>query len=177
MLSVTTTARRSCSRFTRNLPRYVSKLSSNSKKPRPRLSESEKPETPPDKWNYNSSSLFDGDAKSNEELASYKLVDANQLENNTTPPKAVKMLVRDFIEDSLYNPHYGYFPKQAVIFDTQHTTFDFQSLRNSVEFQEEVSARYAEYGADQHHGPGRQIWHTPTELFKVVHLGFIFAFR
>ncbi|KAJ7625680.1 S-adenosyl-L-methionine-dependent methyltransferase [Roridomyces roridus] len=76
------------------------------------------------------------------------------------------MLVRDWIEDSLYNPNYGYFPKQAVIFDTQETTFDFPSLRNSVEFQEEVSKRYAAYGADQHQGPGRQIWHTPTELFK-----------
>ncbi|KAJ7879224.1 S-adenosyl-L-methionine-dependent methyltransferase [Mycena olivaceomarginata] len=78
----------------------------------------------------------------------------------------VKMLVRDWIEDSLYNPHYGYFPKQAVIFDTQHTTFDFEKLRDSVEFQEEIGTQYAQYGADKHQGPGRQIWHTPTELFK-----------
>lgn len=78
------------------------------------------------------------------------------------------MLVRDWIEDSLYNPHYGYFPKQAVIFDTQHTTFDFEKLRNSVEFEVEIGRQYAAYGADKHHGPGRQIWHTPTELFKVA---------
>ncbi|KAJ7314419.1 S-adenosyl-L-methionine-dependent methyltransferase [Mycena albidolilacea] len=76
------------------------------------------------------------------------------------------MLVRDWIEDSLYNPNYGYFPKQAVIFDTQHTTFDFERLRDSVEFQEEIGTQYAQYGADKHQGPGRQIWHTPTELFK-----------
>ncbi|KAJ7019461.1 S-adenosyl-L-methionine-dependent methyltransferase [Mycena alexandri] len=76
------------------------------------------------------------------------------------------MLVRDWIEDSLYNPNYGYFPKQAVIFDTQHTTFDFGSLRNAVDFDVEIGKQYAAYGADEHHGPGRQIWHTPTELFK-----------
>ncbi|KAK7008147.1 protein arginine methyltransferase NDUFAF7 [Favolaschia claudopus] len=76
------------------------------------------------------------------------------------------MLVRDWIEDSLYNPNYGYFPKQAVIFDTQNITFDFGRLRNSVEFQVEIGRQYAKYGADQLQGPGRQIWHTPTELFK-----------
>ncbi|KAJ6614175.1 S-adenosyl-L-methionine-dependent methyltransferase [Mycena sp. CBHHK59/15] len=167
MLSLTATAARSSyCRLARKISRSVPVLASNSKKPRPRLAQPEKPETPPDKWNYNSSSLLEVDAKTHEELASYMLVDANELEKCTKPPREVKMLVRDFIEDSLYNPHYGYFPKQAVIFDTQHTTFDFESLRDSVEFQEEVSSRYAEYGADQHQGPGRQIWHTPTELFK-----------
>ncbi|OBZ73669.1 NADH dehydrogenase [ubiquinone] complex I, assembly factor 7 [Grifola frondosa] len=74
------------------------------------------------------------------------------------------MLVRDFIEDSLYNPHYGYFPKQATIF-TSSETIDFASLRNGTHFQQEVAKRYAAYGLDTD-GPGRQIWHTPTELFK-----------
>jgi hypothetical protein len=128
----------------------------------------EKPEHPPDRWNYNASSLLEVDTKSQDELAAYPLVDANELEKCTKPPREVKMLVRDWIEDSLYNPHYGYFPKQAVIFDTQDIAFDFGALRNSVDFQEEVGKRYAAYGADEHHGPGRQIWHTPTELFKVV---------
>lgn len=77
------------------------------------------------------------------------------------------MLVRDFIEDSLYNPNYGYFPKQATIFNAQDIAFDFPRLRDSVEFQEEVASKYAEYGSDKHDGPGRQLWHTPTELFKV----------
>ncbi|KAJ7906017.1 S-adenosyl-L-methionine-dependent methyltransferase [Mycena leptocephala] len=152
----------------RNFLRFSSKLSSDPKKPRPRLAQTEKPavEAPPDRWNYNSSSLLDGDRKSQEELAGYRLVDANDLEKCKSPPREVKMLVRDWIEDSLYNPHYGYFPKQAVIFDTQHTTFDFEKLRNSVEFEVEIGRQYAAYGADKHHGPGRQIWHTPTELFK-----------
>ena len=116
---------------------------------------------PTDKWNYNPS-IFDGSVHRD-----FRLVDANTLENETKPPLGVKMLVRDFIEDSLYNPNYGYFPKQATIFNAKDTTFDFPSLRDSAEFQEEVGAKYAAYGADKHDGPGRQLWHTPTELFKV----------
>jgi hypothetical protein len=76
------------------------------------------------------------------------------------------MLARDFVEDSLYNPNYGYFPKQATIFDTQDSVMKFTSLRDSVEFQEGIGRKYAAYGADRHDGPGRQLWHTPTELFK-----------
>jgi hypothetical protein len=116
---------------------------------------------PTDKWNYNQN-VFNSDVHRD-----LRLVNANILENETKPPLGVKMLVRDFIEDSLYNPNYGYFPKQATIFNAKDTTFDFPSLRDSSEFQEEVGAKYAAYGADKHDGPGRQLWHTPTELFKV----------
>jgi len=116
---------------------------------------------PKDKWNYNRS-VFDENVRRD-----LRLIDANALANETKPPLGVKMLVRDFIEDSLYNPNYGYFPKQATIFNAKDTTFDFPSLRDSAEFQEEVAAKYAAYGADKHDGPGRQLWHTPTELFKV----------
>jgi hypothetical protein len=77
------------------------------------------------------------------------------------------MLVRDFIEDSLYNPNYGYFPHQATIFTSSGNHIDFGSLRDSVEFQAEVAKRYAAYGADTDDGPGKQLWHTPSELFKV----------
>ena len=80
------------------------------------------------------------------------------------------MLVRDFIEDSLYNPQYGYFPRQANIFNSIHPV-DFRTLRNSTEFQQEVAKRYYELEGQQKSaeapGPGLQIWHTPTEMFKV----------
>lgn len=122
------------------------------------------PSEPHDKWNYNSTSF--NEIPSGEQLE-LQLVDANMLENGTSPPRSVKMLARDFIEDSLYNPNYGYFPKQATIFNTQQSTVDYTTLRDSAEFQEEVGKKYAAYGADRHDGPGRQLWHTPTELFKV----------
>jgi len=119
---------------------------------------------PKDKWNYNPNP-FDGTIE--EDASQLQLVTANALEEHQKPPNGVKMLVRDFIEDSLYNPNYGYFPKQATIFDTEDITFDFPKLRDSAEFQEEVGAKYAAYGNDRPDGPGRQLWHTPTELFKV----------
>ncbi|KAF9490146.1 DUF185-domain-containing protein [Pleurotus eryngii] len=116
-----------------------------------------------DKWNYNTSPLLtteDGDS------AQYDVVTANDLESAERPPRGVKMLVRDFIEDSLYNPQYGYFPKQATIFDTADTPIDFQAMKDAVQFQEEVAMKYTAYGSDKHAGPGKQLWHTPTELFK-----------
>lgn len=115
-----------------------------------------------DKFNYNQVSF--GDVPDAQQL-NFKRVTANDLEKSRSPPTEVKMLVRDFIEDSLYNPHYGYFPKQATIF-TATDPIDFGAMRDSTEFQEEVAKRYQTFETGDE-GPGRQIWHTPTELFKV----------
>ena len=117
-----------------------------------------------DRFNYNPEVFFD-EAPDPEHMA-YTRVTSNDLEKYTKPPTRVKMLVRDFIEDSLYNPHYGYFPQQATIFTSAGEPINFRAIRDSVEFQNEVARRYSTYGTDTE-GPGRQIWHTPTELFKV----------
>jgi hypothetical protein len=101
-----------------------------------------------DRLNYNSNISFD---ESPADHVDYDIVTANDLEGHT---------------DSLYNPNYGYFPHQATIF-TSNKNIDFGLLRDSVDFQAEVAKRYAEYGADEENGPGKQLWHTPTELFKV----------
>jgi len=94
------------------------------------------------------------------------------------------MLVRDFIDDSLYNvsrlmiaiatkrqltgqPNYGYFPKNATIFTPPSKGFDFSSYPNATAFQEAVAERYDTEYDDNRPGLGRQVWHTPTELFKV----------
>lgn len=123
------------------------------------------------------------------------------------------MLARDFIDDSLYNPHYGYFATKVEIFDpdlaavedgpggtsssslatgtsddeqvlaaaTRAQGFDFGAFRSTSEFEDEVARRYqvfertgsghesaagAEASAMVGSGVGRQVWHTPTELFK-----------
>jgi hypothetical protein len=119
---------------------------------------------PKDRFNYNPDIFFD-EAPDPDHMR-YARVTSNDLEQHTKPPTRVKMLVRDFIEDSLYNPHYGYFPQQATIFTSAGDPIDFRSMRDSAEFQNEVARRYSTYGTDEE-GPGRQIWHTPTELFKV----------
>ncbi|GAA6010662.1 hypothetical protein JCM11491_003015 [Sporobolomyces phaffii] len=121
----------------------------------------------------------------------YRLVTAKDLERNHEPPKRARMLVRDFVDDSLYNPHYGYFSTKVDIFDPDTTTptssrkrnerraemdraegFDFEHFATTAEFEEEVATRYMQFeGLEQGagtvgRGPGRQVWHTPTELFK-----------
>ncbi|KAG5340289.1 hypothetical protein C0989_002305 [Termitomyces sp. Mn162] len=118
---------------------------------------------PRDRWNYNVSPFLQ---TSQTKYSDLEFVTSNALECATEPPRGVQMLVRDFIEDSLYNPNYGYFPNQATIFNTDGSAVGFDSLRDSTEFQEVVAQKYAAYGADKHDGPGRQLWHTPTELFK-----------
>ncbi|KAI8990925.1 S-adenosyl-L-methionine-dependent methyltransferase [Mycotypha africana] len=83
------------------------------------------------------------------------------------PPTRTKMLVRDFIDDSLYNPNYGYFSKQAVIFSPE-TDFDFNGMRDHLEFMNILGKLYKdiEGEVDEVDEIARQVWHTPTELFK-----------
>lgn len=122
-----------------------------------------------DRWNYNESSLFDPDDGSALPYHTFRRVTATQLaKSNKEPPRRVRMLSRDFIDDALYNPHYGYFPKQATIF-TPETPFDFALIPNSRVFHKEVAEKYRTYRVEAGlgSGPGRQVWHTPTELFKV----------
>jgi hypothetical protein len=69
----------------------------------------------------------------------------------------------------LYNPSYGYFSKQAVIFSPGEP-FDFTAMRDEIEFHAELGRRYTEFedALDDAEGenPTRQLWHTPTELFR-----------
>jgi hypothetical protein len=137
---------------------------SSSTKPTPFWKEKGSNTSSSDKFNYNTNISFD--EHPDLEHVNYPLVTADDLKACRSPPTCVRMLVRDFIEDSLYNPHYGYFLKQATIFTPREGTFNFAALRDSVEFQEEVAKRYGHY-RHEGEGPGRQLWHTPTELFKV----------
>lgn len=122
------------------------------------------------KFNFNPEVPFSADVP--QEYLSYPLVTSNDLAKSfTAPPTRVRMLVRDFIEDALYNPHYGYFSKQATIFTApgeENEGFDFSGFKDTTQFEAAVARRYVECGSlSASDGPGRQIWHTPTELFKV----------
>ncbi len=104
----------------------------------------------------------------NTRLNDYPLVSLPRLRQNTSPPKGIKMLSRDFIDDSLYNPSYGYFSKEAVIFSPTQA-FAFKNMHNSATFHEELRRQYGEFEerlAESKKDHGRQIWHTPTELFQ-----------
>lgn len=76
--------------------------------------------------------------------------------------------MRDFIEDSLYNPSYGYFSKQVVIW-TPGDPFEFSSLPDESSFYTEYQRRYTDFedALDaKEYSETRQLWHTPTELFR-----------
>ncbi|KAI1077632.1 DUF185-domain-containing protein [Whalleya microplaca] len=110
--------------------------------------------------------LFSADKT--EEYKTYPMVTANDLRGRRERPRQVKMLMRDFIEDSLYNPHYGYFSKQVVIFSPGEP-FNFNSLPDEPAFHAQLGRRYTEFedALDaKAHDDTRQLWHTPTELFR-----------
>src|ERR1700733_13743388 len=73
-----------------------------------------------------------------------------------------------FSADSLYNPSYGYFSKQVVIF-TPGKQFDFNNIQDEPAFHRILGQRYTEFedGLDEKEpNDTRQLWHTPTELFR-----------
>ncbi|KAL7409755.1 S-adenosyl-L-methionine-dependent methyltransferase [Mrakia frigida] len=134
---------------------------------------------------------------------SFRRVTAKDVANRIIPPTSVTMLTRDFVDDHLYNPNYGYFSSPSLEIFTS-PPIDIPTLKNGAAFTQTVAARYEEYhtqekdfsqrknrefadtkerrrnlgitksGAQGELFPeisrreqdGKQIWHTPTEIFK-----------
>ncbi|PGH16383.1 hypothetical protein AJ80_05233 [Polytolypa hystricis UAMH7299] len=102
------------------------------------------------------------------ELREYPLITAKELRTRAHRPKRVKMLTRDFIDDSLYNPHYGYFSKHATIFSPGEP-FEFNGIDDGPAFNKLLDQRYVEFEDKLdivQPDETRQLWHTPTELFR-----------
>ncbi|KAH3671370.1 hypothetical protein WICMUC_004667 [Wickerhamomyces mucosus] len=96
---------------------------------------------------------------------SFPLTNFKQLSKSKSniPPKNVKMLTRDFIDDSLYNPQYGYFNKNAEIFSLGES-FDYNNINDIDEFIRIWSTKYEKYSTKSK--DNLQLWHTPSELFQ-----------
>ncbi|KAJ0414276.1 amidase signature domain-containing protein [Aspergillus carlsbadensis] len=78
------------------------------------------------------------------------------------------MLTREFIDDSLYNPYYGYFSKHATIFSPGEP-FNFNNIEDGPAFHRMLGERYTEFEDlldEKRPDEARQLWHTPTELFR-----------
>lgn len=70
--------------------------------------------------------------------------------------------------DSLYNPNYGYFSKHATIFSPGEP-FDFNNIEDGPAFHRLLGERYKQFEDELdkvHYDEMRQLWHTPTELFR-----------
>ncbi|KAE8148429.1 S-adenosyl-L-methionine-dependent methyltransferase [Aspergillus avenaceus] len=103
-----------------------------------------------------------------EEYKTFPLVTAKDLRHRRERPRQVKMLTREFIDDSLYNPHYGYFSKHATIFSPGEA-FNFNSIEDGPAFHQLLGDRYTEFEDrldEVQPDDARQLWHTPTELFR-----------
>lgn len=102
------------------------------------------------------------------QIREFPRVTARELRHREQRPRRVKMYAREFIDDSLYNPHYGYFPKNATIFNLAKP-FDFNSIKDGEEFGKVVAESYADFDDELdavQQDDLRQLWHTPTELFR-----------
>ncbi|KAJ1976030.1 hypothetical protein H4R34_004126, partial [Dimargaris verticillata] len=107
------------------------------------------------------------------DVTSYQRTTAQELATSKRPPRNKQMLVRDYVDDSLYNPHYGYFSQHAAIY-TPPEPVDLTQVHDSLEFMNLVADRYreieqgvdADASAAANRPPAKQVWHTPTELFN-----------
>jgi hypothetical protein len=101
---------------------------------------------------------------------SYPLVTATQLAQLPTPPTRIKITSSEYIQDSLYNPQYGYFSTHKNILDVKDEElggkkwegFRWNEFQNSRVFEKELGNVYNRIEEDD-----RGVWHTPVELFKV----------
>ncbi|KAK3671250.1 hypothetical protein LTR78_008885 [Recurvomyces mirabilis] len=103
-----------------------------------------------------------------EDFKRYPTVTSDGLRSRKERPRRAKMLMRDFIEDSLYNPHYGYFSKNVTIF-SPGAPFDFNRIPDEPEFNRLLGERYSQFEDEldkEQFREDRQLWHTPTELFR-----------
>lgn len=85
----------------------------------------------------------------------YPMTKVEKLSRLNTRPKKVKMLTSDFIEDSLYNPHYGYFSKEVEIFHREKP-FDYNNITDVDEFLENWERSYEKY-EEQEGNTGRPL--------------------
>ena len=103
-----------------------------------------------------------------EDFKRYPTVTADALRSRKKRPQRVKMLLRDFIEDSLYNPHYGYFSENVTIFSPKQP-FDFPRIKDELDFSRLLGEQYQQFEDELDEvepRDDRQLWHTPTELFR-----------
>ncbi|CAO3634729.1 unnamed protein product [Mucor fragilis] len=92
--------------------------------------------------------------------AAYPLKTSKDTESLTKPPINTKMLVRDFIDDSLFNPSYGFYSKP-----TASPYADIEEMEQEEDHIQYMSRLAKSRGRINHHNI-QQLRYTLTELFK-----------
>lgn len=116
-----------------------------------------------------------------EQFESFPLMNSRKLMRYRDRPRQARMLSRDFMDDSLYNPNYGYFSKEVEIF-TPSEPFSYNQIANQDDFLHKWTQEYDQYRKQQDSSSeeireaaknklntpstSKQLWHTPSELFK-----------
>lgn len=98
-----------------------------------------------------------------EKFSRYPLTNPLKLNKRSNRPTSVKMLTSDFIDDSLYNVNYGYFSKEAVIFQPDRP-FDYNHLEGQDEFMQKWLQAYDKY--DQENTKTLQVIQRPNNSSK-----------
>lgn len=94
---------------------------------------------------YQNSTNYPFDVKSPQQVYNeYPLTTSAKLARLKERPRRVKMASVDFIEDSLYNPNYGYFSKEVEIFHPDKP-FDYNNIEDVDEFMESWEKAYSKY--------------------------------
>jgi hypothetical protein len=92
-------------------------------------------------------------------------INHNNNNNNTISSE----LMREFIQDSLYNVDYGYFSRNVNIFECKRS-LPFTKFRDQDDYYRALRGLYAEASIAEPcanlSSSFRQLWHTPSELFK-----------
>jgi SAM-dependent MidA family methyltransferase len=83
-----------------------------------------------------------------------------KLEKTTRPIE----LVREFIDDSLYDTSHGYFIKNVNIFRTPEEGLKFNEFKDRKEYFVKVKELYDDQSSKEK--SFLQLFHTPSEIFK-----------
>lgn len=94
---------------------------------------------------YRNSTNYPFNERSPQEVFNaYPLTNSSKLSRRIHRPKKTKMLVSDFIDDSLYNPNYGYFSQEVEIFHPDEP-FDYNNISDVDDFMDNWQKAYAKY--------------------------------
>lgn len=74
----------------------------------------------------------------------FPMTNSSRMGRLNNRPRKAKMLASDFIEDSLYNPNYGYFSKEVEIFHNEKP-FDYNNIEDVDGFMDAWQKAYAKY--------------------------------